>query len=178
MALAGSTDREARGAPGLFDRPRTGDEDIDQSPRALLPARAGRNIGNADQSAKEIDRVKVFTYVAAFDGAFRQRAHRFPGLCVRSFEHPLGNSNQGIQRRRDDLLRRDVVHEQQHPGSQGFNRGHGFGKVPLRSGQLFDLRPINRRAFRATDLTPGGGSGLSSTRPERAHRTLPLDRGL
>jgi len=80
-------------APGLLDRPRTGDEDIDQSPRALLPVRAGRNIGNADQSAKEIDRVKVFTYVAAFDGAFRQRAHPFfPNLCVRSFEHPLGIS--------------------------------------------------------------------------------------
>jgi hypothetical protein len=129
--------------PSLSDRSCTGDEDIDQSPRALLPVRAGRHIGNADQSAKEIDRVKVSTYVAVFDGAFHQGADRFPHLRVRSFKHLLGISNQGIQRRRDDLLRRDVVHEQQHPGSQGFNRGHRLGKVPLRSGQLFDLRPIN-----------------------------------
>jgi len=37
---------------GLFDRPRTGDEDIHQSPRALLPIRTGRDIRHADQSSQ------------------------------------------------------------------------------------------------------------------------------
>ena len=39
----------------LFDRPRAGDEDIHQSPGALLPVRVGRHVGDADQSPKQID---------------------------------------------------------------------------------------------------------------------------
>ncbi len=39
-------------APRLFDWPRTSDEDIHQSPGALLPLRTGRNMGDADQRPK------------------------------------------------------------------------------------------------------------------------------
>jgi len=43
-------------------------------------------------------------------------------------------SDERIQRRGDDLLRCDVVNEQQHPASQRFNRGHGLSELPLRCG--------------------------------------------
>jgi hypothetical protein len=36
----------------LFDWARTGDEDIDEPLRALLPVRAGRHVGDADKRPK------------------------------------------------------------------------------------------------------------------------------
>jgi hypothetical protein len=48
-------------------RPRTGDQDIDESPRALLPVRAGRHVGDADESSKKIDWIEVLPYIAALD---------------------------------------------------------------------------------------------------------------
>jgi hypothetical protein len=36
----------------LFDWPRTRDEDVHESPGALLPVRTGRHMGNADQCPK------------------------------------------------------------------------------------------------------------------------------
>jgi hypothetical protein len=36
----------------LFDWPRTCDEDVHESPGALLPVRTGRHMGNADQCPK------------------------------------------------------------------------------------------------------------------------------
>jgi hypothetical protein len=44
--------------------------DIDESPRALLPVRAGRHVGDADKSPNEIHRIKILPYVAALDRAF------------------------------------------------------------------------------------------------------------
>jgi hypothetical protein len=38
--------------PFDFNRPRTGDENIHQSPGALLPVRAARHVGHPDQGAK------------------------------------------------------------------------------------------------------------------------------
>ncbi len=63
----------------------------------------------------------------------------------------MGSSNtffrisyQRIQNRGDDLLCRDVVNEQEHPGAQGFNGGQCIGELPLGSRQFLDLCPINR----------------------------------
>jgi len=39
-------------APGLFDWPRTRDEDIHEPPRALLPIMAGGHVSDADKSFK------------------------------------------------------------------------------------------------------------------------------
>jgi hypothetical protein len=39
-------------APGLFDWPRTRDEDIHEPPGALLPIRAGGHVSDADKSLK------------------------------------------------------------------------------------------------------------------------------
>ena|SRR5437762_3151213 len=39
-------------APRLFDWPRTSDEDIHESPGALLPVRTGRHVGDTDEGPK------------------------------------------------------------------------------------------------------------------------------
>lgn len=82
--------------PESYQWPRTRDENLHESPRALLPVRARRDVRYADQSAKEIDRVEIFAYVTALDGTFHQGTHRFPDLIVGSPENPLGISDQCI----------------------------------------------------------------------------------
>src|ERR1035441_6276882 len=99
------------GSHGSLDRPRTKHEDVHKSPGALLPVRAGRHVGDADKSPKEIDWIEVLAYVAALHRALHQGTNRFPDLSVGSFEHLRGTSDERIQRRGDDLLCRDIVNE-------------------------------------------------------------------
>ena len=40
------------------------------------------------------------------------------------------------------MFRRDVINEQQHPGAQLFNRGHGLRELANCTGQLLELNPI------------------------------------
>jgi hypothetical protein len=65
---------------------RSRNEDVDQSLGALLPIRTGCYVGDANKRSKQIDCIKVFPYVAAFDGAFDQSPNSIPDLGVRSFE--------------------------------------------------------------------------------------------
>jgi len=124
--------------------PRTGDEDVHQSPGALLPVRGGRNIGDADKCSKQVEWVEIFTYVAALDCALHQRINCSLDLSARTFIQFRVTSNERIQGRGDNLLGRDVVDEQQHPGSQCFNRRHGLGELLLGCGELFHLSSIDR----------------------------------
>src|ERR1700741_4836795 len=91
--------------------PRTSDEDIHQSPGALLPVRAGRHVSDADEGLPEIDWVEVPTYVAAFDTALYESTNYFMDWRVGSFNHLRVAPDRCIQRRRNNLLRRDVINE-------------------------------------------------------------------
>jgi hypothetical protein len=51
-------------------------EDVHQSPGALLPARPGGYMGNADQRPKQIEGVEISSYIATLDCAFGQRINR------------------------------------------------------------------------------------------------------
>ena len=97
----------------LPDGSGTGDEDIDESSGALLPVRAGGDIGDADQRPQQVDRIEVLTDVAALDRALHQRANRFPDPGIGSLEHLLGISQQRVECRGDEMLRGDVVDKQQ-----------------------------------------------------------------
>ncbi len=57
--------------------------------------------------------MKVLPNVAALDRALHQGINRFMGFSVGSCEHFLVISDQGIQRRGNDLLRLDGINEQQ-----------------------------------------------------------------
>jgi hypothetical protein len=71
--LAAFGSRNVTFAQGLFDWARTGNEDVHESPGALLPVRTGRHMGNADQRAEQIERLQISTNVAGLDGALYQR---------------------------------------------------------------------------------------------------------
>ena len=45
----------------LFDRPRTGDENLHQPPGALLPVRVGRQVGDADQRAAMLKLYTIYS---------------------------------------------------------------------------------------------------------------------
>src|SRR5258708_5967516 len=126
-----------------FDWPRTRDENIHKSSGALLPVRAEGHVGDSDQSAKKIEWLEVSTYVAARDGALDQRIDRSLDLSTRTFIQLGGASDEGIQCRGDDVLGGNVIDEQQHPGAQRFDRGHGISELPFRRGQLLYLSAIN-----------------------------------
>jgi hypothetical protein len=51
-----------------------------------------------------------------FECALHQYINCSFDLGAGNFKQLRGTSNQGIQRRGDDLLRRDVINEQEHPG--------------------------------------------------------------
>jgi len=113
LGLLLSSGRSKSQIPGLFDGTRTDDEDIYESFCALLPVRAGRHMGHADKSPKQIHGIKVLPHVAALDRALHQRTKRFVDLIVGSCEHFFGISDQSAQHRGDDLLRLNGIHEQQ-----------------------------------------------------------------
>jgi hypothetical protein len=53
----------------LFDWPRTGDEDIHESPGALLPVRTGCHVGDADQCPEQIEWLEISAYLAVLNRA-------------------------------------------------------------------------------------------------------------
>ncbi len=75
----------------------------------MLPVRAGRQVGDADESSKKIDWFEVLAYIAALDCPLHECANRFPNLAVGSFKHLFRIAHQPIEHRRDNLLRGDVV---------------------------------------------------------------------
>jgi hypothetical protein len=85
-------------------------------------------MGDADERPKQIERVEIASYITALDCALCQRVNRSPDLTAGTFIQLQGASNQRIQRRGDDPLGRNVVDEQQHPGSQRFRRGMAAAK--------------------------------------------------
>src|SRR5215472_17819326 len=121
----------ARGASVLFAWPRTGDEDIHESSGALLPVRAGRHVGNADKSTKQIEWVEVFPYVAALDRALYKCINRSLDLSSGSFINLRWSSDQRVQGWGDDLFGRDVVNEKKHPAPKRLDRRQFLGKLPL-----------------------------------------------
>jgi hypothetical protein len=69
---------------GLFAWPRTGDENIDQPPGALLPVGTGGHVGDADKSPQHVDWVQIPPDVSALDSALYRRTNRFMDLPVPS----------------------------------------------------------------------------------------------
>src|ERR1700738_1778475 len=105
-------------------RPRTNNKYLDHSFCALRPVWRRRYVRNANKSPEQIEWIEVWTYVAAFDRTVHQRMDGRYDQRAGGFKYLTGSSNKRIQCRGDNLLRRDVVNEEQHPGPQRFARGH------------------------------------------------------
>jgi hypothetical protein len=66
----------------LFGGSRTSDEDIHESPGALLPVRTRRHVGDADKGPKQIERVEISPDVAVLNRALHQRINRSLNLSA------------------------------------------------------------------------------------------------
>ena len=122
-------------------------------------------MGHPDQRSKQVEGYEIVAYVAALDGALHQRINRSLNQTARTLEELRRTAYQAIQRRSNDLLRRNVVNEQQHPGSQCLNRGHRLGKFAFCRGQLFHFTPIDR-------FDQGVSRGKVTIQSARAHFRL------
>src|SRR5258708_4443909 len=128
---------------GLFEWPRTNDENIYESPCTLWPVGARRHIGDTDKRPKQIEWIEVCPYVAALNCMLHKRVNRTGDLSARSFIHLRGTSDDGVQCRCDDLFRFDVLHEEQHPGSQCLNGRQFPGELAFCRGQLFHFSVVD-----------------------------------
>src|SRR4029077_14552940 len=124
--------------------PSTADEDIYQPPGTLLPVGCGGHVGHADERSQQVEWVEVIAYIAALDGAFHQRIDRSLDLSAGTFVELRGAAHDRIQRRRNDVLRRNVINEQKHPAPQRLDRRHCLRELPLSCGQLLNLSSIHR----------------------------------
>jgi len=68
-------------------------------------------VGNADQCPKQVEWVEISAYVAVLNRALDQRINRSLNLSARTFIELRGASDVCIQRRSDDLLRRNLIDE-------------------------------------------------------------------
>ena len=102
-------------------------------------------MGDADQRPKQIEWVEISTYVAALDRALYQRINRSLDLAAGTFiQFRGGLQNDRIQCRGDDPLCCNVVNQQEHLGSQRFNRRHGLSESAFRCRQFLDFGPVDR----------------------------------
>ena len=83
-------------AAEVISWPRAQDKNFHQSSRALLPVRAGRHIGDADEGPEKIDGIEILPYVAALNRALHQCANRLPDLAVGRFEHLFGSPTSAL----------------------------------------------------------------------------------
>src|SRR4029077_6093855 len=88
----------------LLHWPRTFDQDVHESPGAILPVGAGGYVGDANQRAKQVEWLEVFAYVAAVHGSLHKRINRSPNLKAGRIVQPRRTADDAIQRRCDDLL--------------------------------------------------------------------------
>ena len=100
-------------------------------------------MGDADERPKQVVGVKIFSQIAALFSAPHQFIDRSLDQAARAFIEPGRTSDQAVESGRNDMLRRDVIDEEQHPGSQGFDRRHCFSQLARRCGQLFHLASID-----------------------------------
>jgi len=122
-------------------------------------------MGHPNQRSKQVEGDKIGSYVSALDGALHQRINRSLDLAARALEELRRASDETIQCGGYDLLRRNVVNEQQHPGSQCLNRRHCLGELALRRSQLFHFTPIDR-------FDQGVSGGKVTVQGSRAHFRL------
>ena len=100
-------------------------------------------MGNADEGSKQIEGVEIGADVAGLDGAVDEGIDCSLDQTARAFIEPRGTANKAVEGGGDDLLGGDVIDEEQHPGAEGFDRGHGFRKCARRCGHFFDLGAID-----------------------------------
>src|ERR1700722_16968045 len=111
-----SADRRSGAARrGLFERACACDEDVYQSPGALLTFGTGAHMENTDHRAKQIKGLKVSSHIPALFRTLHQLIDRSLDQAARTFIEPGRTSDNAVESGRNDVLCRDVNDKQQHP---------------------------------------------------------------
>jgi len=114
---------------GLFGWTGACDENVYQPLGTLLPIGTEGHMGDTDYRPKQIGGLDISSHIAALFRALHQFVHRSLDQTTRTFIEPGRASGHAVEGGRNNVLRRDVIHEQQHPGSQGFHRRHCCGEL-------------------------------------------------
>ena len=91
---------------------------------------------DADEGAHEVIRVSGFAEITAFDGALHEPTEGAVDDAACAFNEARRAPGNGVHGGHDEELRSDVVNEQEHPGTESFERGQ-FERVGFSSGDEF-----------------------------------------
>ncbi len=109
----------------------------------MLPVRAGAHMRDADQRSKKVVCIQISSQITTLLSALHQPIDRTLDHGAGTFMKPGRASGNGIERGRNDVLRRDVIDQQQHPGSKRFERGHGLGETVSGRREFFHFVSVN-----------------------------------
>ena len=98
---------------------------------------------DADQRSKQVVRIQIFAQIATPLGALHQLTDRTLDHGACAFVEPGRTSGNGIKRRRNDVLCRDVIDQQQHPGSKRFERRHLLSEAACGRREFPHFVPVN-----------------------------------
>ena len=98
---------------------------------------------DTDQRSKQVGCIQISAQIATPLSALHQPIDRVMDRCARTFIEPGRASDYAVERRRNDVLCRDVVDEQKHPGSKRFDWRHGLGEAGSGSRKFLHFVPVN-----------------------------------
>ena len=84
---------------------------------------------DADQRSKQVVCIQISLQIATPFRALHQLVDRALDQTARTFIEPGRASDDGIESGRNDVFCRNIIDQQQHPGSKRFERGHGLGET-------------------------------------------------
>jgi hypothetical protein len=98
---------------------------------------------DSDYRPKQVEGFEVFSHITALLGTLHQLIDRSLDQGARTFIEAGRSADDAVESGRNDVLGRDVIDKQQHPASQGFDRGLLCGELVPCRGQLFDFTAID-----------------------------------
>ncbi len=98
---------------------------------------------DADQGAKQVGCIEISAQIATLLGALDQPVDRALDGVACAFMKPGRAPGNGIQGGRDDVLCRNVIDQQQHPGSKRLERRHGLGETGRGRREFLHFVPVN-----------------------------------
>ena len=98
---------------------------------------------DADQGSKQVEGIEISAQIATLLSALHQLIDGALDQAARTFIEPGRASDDCIESGRNDVLCRDVVNQQQHPGSKRFERRHGLGEAGSGSRKFLHFIPVN-----------------------------------
>ena len=98
---------------------------------------------DADQCSKQVVCIQISAQIAAPLGPLHQPIDRSLDQAARTLLESGRAPDEGIESGRNDVLCRNVIDQQQHPGSKRFERRHGLGEMGRGRREFLHFVPVN-----------------------------------